>query len=457
MKLKKFALRGLITLAVMVALCMFFARTVQTITTPKVQLVTASNGRFEQEMAFQAEVHFPETEEITVKQAKELNVKVKRVYVKPGHYVRAGETIFTAEAPTSEEEMTKLRDEYDKKARELIDLDIANRKLSKESRQNELYNAMLDAQSALNDSVYKTRFLAMEKGVNLSGDVSMWKKLLSLAGDVPAEVTAAVDKTLVARSTYEAASSAYYEILENRKLRVKEEVFKYINDRAALMKTMDELTEKMVALNVSMTQLAEVKAERDGYIVSVGVAEGEMYDGLKPAYVMNAKDTIPVLRAPLAGVTRTVEDETKAEISSDSYGKEKTTVEKTVVAADGTKYLYIRLPESMLGENSSAVRRFMSDGGVGVNITYRAKKSTTLLPPSAVRNEGENNDYIYLVERRWGGFMDAGSMKVVKTRVTVLERGDKAVSIAEDFSYQQIADREDRALTDGQNVMEYVQ
>ena len=36
MKLKKFALKGLIILAVAVALCMFFARTVQTITTPKV-------------------------------------------------------------------------------------------------------------------------------------------------------------------------------------------------------------------------------------------------------------------------------------------------------------------------------------------------------------------------------------------------------------------------------------
>lgn len=48
-------------------------------------------------------------------------------------------------------------------------------------------------------------------------------------------------------------------------------------------------------------------------------------------------------------------------------------------------------------------------------------------------------------------------MKVVKTSVTVLERSDKAVSIAEDLSYRQVADREDRALEDGQTVMEYVQ
>ncbi len=52
--------------------------------------------------------------------------------------------------------------------------------------------------------------------------------------------------------------------------------------------------------------------------------------------------------------------------------------------------------------------------------------------------------------------MSGSSMKVVKTRVTVLERGDKVVSIAEDLSYQDVADREDRALTDGQKVMEYV-
>ena len=32
MKLKRFAMKGLIVLAVVVALCMFFARTVQTIT-----------------------------------------------------------------------------------------------------------------------------------------------------------------------------------------------------------------------------------------------------------------------------------------------------------------------------------------------------------------------------------------------------------------------------------------
>ena len=98
MKLKRFALRGLIALAVMVALCMFFARTVQTITTPKVQLVTGSSGRYEEKMTFTGQVHFPETEDIIVQDAKDLGAVVGRIYVKEGHWVKAGDIIFTAEA-----------------------------------------------------------------------------------------------------------------------------------------------------------------------------------------------------------------------------------------------------------------------------------------------------------------------------------------------------------------------
>ena len=94
--------------------------------------------------------------------------------------------------------------------------------------------------------------------------------------------------------------------------------------------------------------------------------------------------------------------------------------------------------------------------GVEVGITYKAKKATTLLPASAVRNEGENSDYVYLIQRNYGGLLTSSSMKVVKTSVRVLERGEKLVSIEDDLSYQQVADKEDRELTDNQTVMEYV-
>lgn len=84
MKLKRFALKGLIVLAVVVALCMFFARTVQTITTPKVQLVTGTTGKFEQAMKFTAQVEFPEKEDVTLKDAVKSSITVDKVYVPGG-------------------------------------------------------------------------------------------------------------------------------------------------------------------------------------------------------------------------------------------------------------------------------------------------------------------------------------------------------------------------------------
>lgn len=73
-----------------------------------------------------------------------------------------------------------------------------------------------------------------------------------------------------------------------------------------------------------------------------------------------------------------------------------------------------------------------------------------------MRSDGENS-YVYIVEYSGGGFLSQSTMKVKKTSVTVIERSDTTVSIEEDLSYRSIADREDRALTDGATVMEYVQ
>ena len=47
-------------------------------------------------------------------------------------------------------------------------------------------------------------------------------------------------------------------------------------------------------------------------------------------------------------------------------------------------------------------------------------------------------------------------MKLRKQSVTVLERGDSSVSVSEDLRGSQLADKEDRAIEDGQYVMEYV-
>ena len=457
MKLKRFALRGLIVLFVAVALCMYFARTVQTITTPKVQLVSTTSGRFEATMRFTAQISFPEKEEIVIEEAIKTPITVGRIYVKPGHFVHQGDTIFTAKVPSFENEMQKLRDDYDKESRELLDLDAKNRTLSKESRQNELYDEMIEAQDEATNAVYDARFLALSHDIRLTGDVSEWSKQLGIYEEVPDEVTKAVRKAQTAQSTYEAAKAAYFELLDNRKLRVSESVFEYIKTRNGHIEAMDELTTQMIDLAILANGLERVVAPHDGYIISMDVTEGSSYDGSQKAFVISKEGTVPVLLADLdRNSVRTIADGTRADVESETYGTRRSEVLETVINADGSKQLKIAMPEDFLSQESGAIRRFMSDGGVSVSITYRARQSTTLIPASAIHNDGEG-DYIYIIRWTGGGFMNQSRMTVEKANVTVIDRNDTVVSIQEEYNYQQLADREDRGLDDKMTVMEYVQ
>ncbi len=457
MRLKRIAVRGLITLAVVVAVCMFFARTVLTITTPKVQLVTATNGKLEQKLTYTAKLSFPETEEITFDETRKNAVTVKKVLVKEGQRVKAGDVIYTCELPNLEEEMKKLKDSYDEKNKALLDLDMKNKGVSKESRQNELYSALIDSQAEMTRLATAARTMAANVGINLSEDVGKWRKQLAALGDdVPEDLTKAASLAIAAKTGYEESYTAFFAILEDKKLKVKDEVFEYIRSRNDLLDAMNGLSEDMAALSARSIELSSLKADHDGYIVSLALKAGDTYDGTKAAFVMSKEGVEPVLRIPISiDMKRTIADGTKAELVMDGSDNLKTTVEKTDIDKDGSRYLYLAIPEKLLS-SSTGLRNLMGDAGSTVNITYKAKSATTLLPPSAVRNEGEGSDYVYLVQRNYGGFMSASNLKVVKTSVTVLDRSDKAVSLADDLSYQQVADREDRALSDGQTVMEYI-
>ena len=157
----------------------------------------------------------------------------------------------------------------------------------------------------------------------------------------------------------------------------------------------------------------------------------------------------------MTSLNKTVADGAKVEVAGD-YGSEKTTVEKTELDTDGKKYLYVTLTSDII-TLKGGITRMLADGTVNVTLSYRAKDASTLLPASAVRNEGEGKDYVYMIQRNGSGFLGSSSMTVVKTSVDVIERGDTMVSVRQQLDYQEIADREDRALKDGCTVMEYVE
>lgn len=447
------ALKALLILALTVALCMYFARTIQTITTPKVKLVQATQGRIEQKLTVEAAPYFPVKTEITLKKAADFPIRVDKVYVKVGLFVQEGDTLFTATLTDYDTKAKELLDKYNEKAQELIDLDIKNRKNSKQSKQNDLYSTMIDAQEKLTTAESDARTAAAAEGITLTFDQSTWAALANRekASD---NVKALITKAETAKATFDTARADFYDSYENKKIKVSDEVFKYINDRNAIQKAMRGYSDDMVNLLYAKESLSLVKADSSGYIVALDVKPDETYDGKKSAYTIAKQEDAPILRADITDLKKDVAEGAKVEVAGE-YSTYKSKVTAVVDETNGRKYAEIELTDDIL-HSAGGMSRLLQDGSLEASIVFRAKKSATIIPASALRSDGDS-EYIFVAEYSYGGsFLSSGGMVARKTAVNIIDRSEKAVSVQEDLSYQAIIDRADRTIEDGKPVMEYV-
>lgn len=208
MSKKKRALKALVWLGVIVAACMYFSRTIQTITTPKVKLVQATTGRIEQKISVDAKPYFPVETEITLNKAKDYPITVDKVYVKPGLLVKEGDTIFTATINDYQTKEEDLLTKYNEKSQELIDLDIKNRKNSKQSMQNDLYDLMIEKQDALNEAESKARLAAAAEGIDLTFDQTLWEAKAKQGG-ASSDTMALIRAAAAAREAFQTARDEF--------------------------------------------------------------------------------------------------------------------------------------------------------------------------------------------------------------------------------------------------------
>lgn len=451
MSRKNKALKWLLVLCALIAACMYFARTIQTITTPKVKLVQASTGRIEQKTTINAEPYFPVKTELTFPRAKEYPITIDKVYVKAGLYVKEGDTIFTAKLNDFDQKQDELLKSYNEKAQALIDLDIANRKSSKQSKQNDLYDLMIERQDELSEAEKAARLAAAAEGVELSFEQNTWRVKAANAGASDA-VLALIAAAETAKATFETAREDFYASYENQKIKIKDEVFKYIKDRNALSNDMRDLSDDMVALLEAQQALSLVTASSEGYVVEIPLKTGDQYDGTIAAYTIAKKDDAPTLRADITELKKEVAEGARVEVDSD-YDTYRTEVTAIINETDGRRYAEIELTEDVL-RSAGGMAALLQAGSMEVKLVFRARKNATIIPASALRSEG-SSEYVFVAEYKGGGFLTGSGMVAKKTPVTVIDRGDMSVSIQEDMGYQSIVDRADRAVEDGKPIMEY--
>ena len=170
--MKKMAIKGLVTLAAVVALCMFFSGTIKTISTAKVKLVTAKQGKLEEEIKLSGNLTFPETEDVKLALASDQSVTIKRVRVAKGRRVAAGDVLFEAEVSGYDKEMESLRGEYDAAQKELMELERKNGDVRLKRTEEiwvEAYDALAKSKEDCMTAQTQLEVAAKLAGVTLSG------------------------------------------------------------------------------------------------------------------------------------------------------------------------------------------------------------------------------------------------------------------------------------------------
>lgn len=418
MNVKKAAARGMAIFLCVVAACMFFARTLQSLTTPKVRLTQSTTGKLSKSWSLEASVYFSKQEDVYETAAQEYPLTIRRVFVEQNASVSAGDLIMTAVVTNKSDKMEEYRSSYRSKAEELATLDVANRRNPTDTERNRRYTALIEAMQALSD-----------------------KRVAARAQGLESDAWAEEEKA------YEAARDAFYDTYLYSSLAVTDEVFAYVEKRNALVAEMEELEEKMTALEKAASSVKEIRARRDGVITAVSLKSGDSYTGDVPLYSMADAETAPTLRAY---TDERFSVDTKATVKGD-WDEQQTVVTNTGTDSEGKKYVDFQLTDKIISAYNG-LSGLIKQGSVKVNISSRASISATLINASCLR-ESDGQAYVYAAEYVDGGLL-GGYYQVKKVTVTVLDRSDKQVSVAENLSSYRLIDREDRSIQENSRVME---
>ena len=337
-----------------------------------------------------------------------------------------------------------LRGEYDAAQKELMELERKNGDVRLKRTEEiwvEAYDALAKSKEDCMTAQTQLEVAAKLAGVTLSG------------GRLPSGET---DETLTAaQKAVDAAQAAQDEAQKKfnsaNRLGISENVINYITQSRQLNEKLATTQEKITALDVMAQQARQVTAPHDGYIVEINVKAGDSYDGKTAALVISSESGDAVLRADTSKIEKKIDKGTQVTVKRDS---DKTLTKKVTdsgVNEEGKRYIDVKLTDKDITNLGGGAALFSA--AVEMTASYRASSSTTLLPASAVRGSGDSR-YVYIVSEE-SNALGQRVLKVKKQDVKVLSEVGSTVSIQDDLSRQRVAYMEDRAISDGSEVMVY--
>ena len=443
MKMKKTAVKGMIILAAVVAVCVFFSGTVRSLTTPKVRYAQAKYGKLEQETELKGKIVFPEEEEIRVEVPEGITLTVTRVYPAAGERVKEGQTLISARVTDGEKTLETLRQDYKTAQRDLRALEKKTgpiRLNRNERRWQEAWEAEDAARGAEREAWIELHVL-----LNRDGQTLQEKQLPEGA----AEDTAAAYDVWKQKTDALRSASAARAALD--RYAIPEETWEVMQQMADLREKMSAVEERMLSLQVLIRTAGKITAPHAGYITQVCVEKGSAADGDTVLMKITPEGREAVIRVDLSEVKQTVESGATLTVGSGGWGSTAIKVAETGLDREGHPYADAEVNDKVTYAIGS-VSSIMKDE-IKVRLITRSQDSTCLVPASAVRGSGDSR-YVYLGETENSSF-GGTQIRARKMDVTVLAESGSTVSVAEDLTYQKVLYMEDRALSEGCAVMEY--
>ena len=444
MNLKKFAVRGIIFLAVFVALCMFFSGTVRTITTPKVRLAQPKRGKLEERIELAFKPAFPDVEKVSLPLDDDLSLTIVKVNTREGYTVEAGDVVIEAKVSNYDQQYKKLQEDYDAAAEQLLSLEKKNQGIRISPRDQ----AYAGAYFALRDA----RRSAVSAELDMDAQLAREKLERAEKGYPEGASDALTEKIDAWRAAVKELEKAQAAMDSASRYTVDETVWTYITESHDQQKKLEEAEQglrRLVSLN---DQAKTITAPHDGYIAELAVKEGDAYDGSGTLYAITAEDAMPVLRADISEVSRTVTEGMTVTLNPDSVDAIDTEVVSVGTDSEGKKYADAALSKQLIRARGSVYAMTQED--TAMTLVYRAREATTLLPTSAVGGSGDDR-YVYIAEQSTAAF-GGSALRIHKMSVKVLGESGGTTSVQEDLSYYTVAYGEDRAIQDGDAVMEYL-
>ena len=444
--MKKRAIRALIALSMVVALCMFFSGTIKTLTTAKVKIVVPKNGRLEEKIALKGELTFPETCDIKPYLENGESLIITRVVTTKGQRVTKGDPLFEAEVANYESLRAELNTEYETAQKAYLDLERKNSNIHlRRSEENwiEAYDTLAECGQVLMQAQLDLQVKADLAGISL------------VDGQLPkgTEDAALSEAEQKAKDAHKAQQAAQSKFDEANRLGINDEVVEYISQNRSLTARMEKTQAALTRLEVLRQQIAVIAAPHDGDMVAVNVKVGDPYNGTTALATMSAEAQCPVLRADVDELERVIETETEVEVARGNGKNLEKLVTATGMNSVGKAIIDVTLDDmdvTALGGCATLLEK-----QADMTIAYKATVSTTLLPSAAVRGTG-NDRYVYLINEEWSN-VGKTVLKTEKLKVRVLAENDTTASVEEDLSNSRVAYMEDRAISEGSEVMAYGQ